>query len=458
MMTTVSPTSGRHAGRWPLIGGLVLVLLAGAAVVPGVAAPAGGQQIAFEDVIGNLKSGDPRVKIDALQMLAKAGYLEASGPIIPLIGDSVAEVQVAAIDTLLGLFLVDEDYTRKYGQSIVHDKKASLPLLAFTLHSGQLVANTFPPEVIKGLVGALNSPVAEVRYNAAYALGVFGPTAARRGTVPDGRLAVERLGAMVKDPNPLMRLVSTQVMGRLFEAAARNPRANTEMLARRVELGDAVIAGINDTDEFVKQASLKAVGDMGLERSVQSLIDMASYYGTGVLALQAYDSLARIAHPGSLSMFSQALHAKDDRIRAYAVAGIGRMADKRAIYDMETRVAKDKSKRVKLALAFSRARNGDLSQIVTVAEGFKIAALSPAAFDYLLDLGPSVADALAPVAAHRDASVRAGVAELLGLVGNEQSVFVVQSLSRDKNGQVSAAGVRSAKRLSPRPANAPRLM
>jgi HEAT repeat protein len=370
----------------------------------------------------------------------------------------VAEVQLAAVDTLLGLFLVDEDYARKYGQSVVRDKKASLPLLAFALHSGQLVANIFPPDAIKGLVGALNSPVAEVRYNAAYALGVFGPTAARRGTVPDGRIAVERLGAMVKDPNPLMRLAATQVLGRLFEGAARNPRANADILARRVEIGDAVIAGINDTDEYVKHASLKAVGDMKLERSVQSLIDMASYYGAGTLALQSYDSLARIAHAGSLAMFSQALHSKDDRIRAYAVAGIARMADKRAIYDMETRVAKDKSKRVKLALAFSRAKNGDLSQVVTVAEGFKHDDLAGAAFDYLLDLGPTVADALAPVAAHRDANVRAGVADLLGVVGNEQSVFVVQSLSRDKNRQVAEAGVRSAKRLSPRPANAPRLM
>jgi HEAT repeat protein len=109
-------------------------------------------------------------------------------------------------------------------------------------------------------------------------------------------------------------------------------------------------------------------------------------------------------------------------------------------------------------MAFARVRGGDLSQVVTLAEGFNKSALAPAAFNYLVELGPVVTDALAPIASHKDANVRAGVAEVLGIIGNAQSVFVVQSLSRDKNESVSAAGVRSAKRLSPRPANAPRLM
>jgi HEAT repeat protein len=237
-----------------------------------------------------------------------------------------------------------------------------------------------------------------------------------------------------------------------------NEAANGQAMARRIEAGDQVIAGINDADPFVKHASIKAVGDMRLERGIQSLIDYATYYKTGGVAQQAFDSLGRIGHLSALPAFSEALDSKDERIRAAAAAGIGRLGDKSAIYDMETRTAKDKSQYVKLAVAFSRVRNGDLSQVVALAEGFKKDTLAPAAFEYLVELGPAVAGALAPVATHKDMKVRAGVAEVLGLIGNEQSVFVVQSLSRDKTRLVSAAGLRSVKRLSPRPPNAPRLM
>jgi HEAT repeat protein len=229
-------------------------------------------------------------------------------------------------------------------------------------------------------------------------------------------------------------------------------------MGRRIDAGDQVISGINDADSFVKHACIKAVGEMRLDRGIQSLIDYASYYKSGGVAQQAYESLGRIGHASALPALFEALGSRDERIRATAVAGIGRIGDKRSIYDMETRVTKDRSQAVKLALAFSRVRNGDLSQIAVLVEGFKKDALAASTFDYLLDLGSSVAGALAPVATHSDMKVRAGVAEVLGSIGNEQSVFVVQSLSRDKTRLVSGAGLRSVKRLSPRPPNAPRLM
>jgi HEAT repeat protein len=438
---------------------LALVLLSGAC--PAAASPASRDprpQIAFEDVVASLKVGDPRVRLDALQKLAQAGYLEAAGSITPLLTDSVAEVQNAAIDSLLGLFLVDEAYTRKYGNDVVRQKGAQLPLLAFAQGRGQLVANQFPADVIKGLVTCLDSSVAEVRFNATYALGVFAPLAATRGAVPDGKTAVQRLTAMARDPNPLLRLAATQVLGRLYEAALRNDRANGDILAQKTGAGDQVIAGMNDPDLFVRQASLRAAGEMRNDRAVQSLLDLLGYYKSGTLARLSLEAVARIAHPGSLSAMTALLESTDEQLRAHAVAGIGRTGDKPAFSNLEVRTARDKSAYVKLAMAFARARGGDLSQVVTIAEGFSKSKLAPVAFEYLVELGPVVTDALAPIGSHQDADVRAGVAEVLGIIGNAQSVFVVQSLSRDKNEAVSAAGVRSAKRLSPRPANAPRMM
>jgi HEAT repeat protein len=439
-----------------------MALLAAAGVgrpAPVAAARADGQQqLSFEDVVANLKVGDPRVKLDALKLLGQAGYLEAASTVAPLLADPTAEVQLATIDTLLSLYLVDETYTREYGTSIVKDKNASLALLAFAQGPGQLVANQFPPEVVRGLVACLASTVTEVRFNAAYALGVFGPLAAKRGAVPDGKVAVERLTGLAKDANPLLRLAGTQVLGRLLEAVLRNDKPNADVLTARAAAGDQVIAGMNDPDQFVRLASLRAVGEMRHERAVQSLMDFYGYYKSGSPAFESLRALGRIAHPGSLSLLAATLGAKDEQFRAEAAAGIGRSGDKSAIYNMESTLAREKSGLVKLALAFSKARNGEVAQVVTIAEGFAKKKTAPAAFDYLVELGPPIADPLAPIASHKNGDVRAGIAEVLGIIGNQQSAFFVQSLSRDKNKAVAAAGLRSAKRLSPRPANAPRLM
>lgn len=423
----------------------------------GPAQPAPGQ-LAFEDVVARLKVGDPRIRLEGLELLAQAGYIEAAGPVTPLLTDSVAEVQLAAIDTLLSLFLVDERFTREYGGDIVGQKGASLPLLAFAQGPGQLVANPFPPDVIKGLSTCLASPVAEVRFNATYALGVFGPVAVARGTMPAGKAAVQSLTAMARDPNPMLRLAATQVLGRLFGAALAHERTSAEILSVKTEAGDQVISGMNDSDILVREASLRSAGEMRNERAVQSLIDLRTYYKSGTLANLSLEALARIGHPGSLPVLIATLDSKDERARAMAVTGIARTGDKTAFFNLETRVARDKSSHVKLAMAFARARNGDLSQVAAVVEGFRKGATAPAAFEYLVELGQAAADALALAASHKDADVRAGVAEALGLIGNAQSVFVVQSLSRDTDKFVAAAGVRSAKRLSPRPVNAPRLM
>jgi hypothetical protein len=70
MRLTATTPGPQLATRWSLTVTLALALLTCVAVAPGETAPVGGQQVAFEDVVGNLRSGDPRVKIDALQMLS----------------------------------------------------------------------------------------------------------------------------------------------------------------------------------------------------------------------------------------------------------------------------------------------------------------------------------------------------------------------------------------------------
>ena len=136
----------RTSRSWALGGALLLVFGAGSAGPHAVRASA--QQMAYEDVVTNLRNGDPRVRLESLVLLRGAGYLESATPVAALIGDPVADVQAAAVETELLLYLADDAYTREFGREIVKAKDASLALLAFAQGPGALIPNVPPPAVV----------------------------------------------------------------------------------------------------------------------------------------------------------------------------------------------------------------------------------------------------------------------------------------------------------------------
>lgn len=442
--------------RWPRpASALALALLLGAGGASAGEGDRGGQQVAFEEVVANLKVGDPRVRLDSLRLLREAGFLEAAVPVAALITAPGREVPLAAIDAVVSIFLVDEAYTRQYAGGIVKQRGASLPLLAFAQGPGALVPNPVPREVISGLVAALDSSLVDVRFNAMYALGVFAPAVMKTGPLAGSAEAAERLIAAAREADPNLRLAATHTLGRLLEAAA-DGKGQPALNAARTAAGDQIVAGMNDPDPLVRSASIRALGAMRYERAVQAIIDQLGYYKKGPEARELLDALARIAHPSSVSVFSALLDNADEQIRRLAVEGIGRAGDENAFYNLEIRTSREKSKYVKQALAFLRARRGEAAAFTPLMEGFRHAGLASVAWTYLMELGAPAGDTLASFATHEDWRVRAATADALGVLGHAASAAVVEELARDRNTNVASAAQRSLMRLRPRPAGTPR--
>jgi HEAT repeat protein len=434
--------------------GVLLMIAVAVLIDPG---PALAQQWSFEEVVANLKVGDPKVRMEALKLLRQAGYLEGATAVAPLLTDPVPEIQQLAIETAVALYLVDEAYVNEYGQAIVRQKGASLPLLAFAVGRVATIANTPPLAVVRGLAGGLLSTTAHTKFDSAYALGVLGPPLVRKGQFPDGRATCERLMTFLRDPDATIRLAGTHVLGRLMGAALDNPSGNAEILALRGDVGDLIISGMNDSDSLIKLSAIAALGEIRHERAVQALTDTVAYYKREPLGVAALDELAHIAHPASLTLFSGLLEAKDDQGRRSAVEGVARSGDKAALANLLVRTTREKNPMVLQAVAFARAKQGDFSQIAQVVQGLRSAATNAYAFGYLIELGPPLAPSLAGSASYKDPQVRACVAEILGIIGNQASLPVLDSLSRDKDKRVAAAAVRSQKRLVPRMPAQPRV-
>ena len=433
----------------------LVVIMVGVITGPGLQTVR-GQDVAYEDVVARLKSPDAKARIDALALLAGAGYIDAVAPVAALVSDPVPEVQTQAITTEVSLYLADEAYTRAFGGRIVKSKDASLPLLAFAQGPGATAANVPQASVMTALIGAMASPSARVRFDAMYAVGVLGQGALRHGQFPDPKGVVARLLAVSKDTDPALRAASIHVLGRLFESALRDEKANQDWVGQRGEVGDQLIATMNDPDELVRLSSINALGALRHDRAVRSLVDFCGYYKRDKLGLAALNALAHIAHASSVGQFAAAFEVNDEELRRIALEGTARIGDRAALNALVTRAAGDRSPVVRQAAAFAKASVGDFSDLGVITGGFRSADLQENAFNYLVELGPAMAPPLAGAASYRDASVRAGIAEVLGIIGSAATLPTLELLARDRDRTVAAAAVRSQKRLTVRPPGTPR--
>ena len=137
---------------------------------------------------------------------------------------------------------------------------------------------------------------------------------------------------------------------------------------------------------------------------MQALSEQLAYYKKGEVALAALDAIARIAHESSLQLLSSQFDSNDEQIRQLAVEGIARINDRIAIQGLESQLGSDRSRRVKLALAFARYRATGASQIGLIVEAlrpnmFGSKTLQGQAWSYLIELGPEIVPSLAPVPA-----------------------------------------------------------
>jgi hypothetical protein len=125
--------------------------------------------------------------------------------------------------------------------------------------------------------------------------------------------------------------------------------------------------------------------------------------------------------------------------------------------NLDVRTTREKSPLVLQAVGFARAAQGDFSQVTRVVEGLRDSATAAHAFVYLVELGSPLAPSLAGYGSHKDPKIRAGVAEVLGIVGSQASLPTIDALARDKDPRVAAAAERSRRRLVVRSPAQPRV-
>jgi HEAT repeat protein len=387
---------------------------------------AAAQQARYDDVVRNLRNPDPKVRFSAIRLLRESKYPDAVGPIAALVTDPVDMVQLEAMAAELSLFLVEDIPEKKRVALLVEVRNPAQAPAAFELGPLAVWPHPVPPELVRGLLQAVDDENPKVRLEAIYTLG----TIARPPLADEG---VPQLIKALDHYDPVIRTGAARVIGRLQVKAA----------------GDALIRATNDSNGGVRYAAMRALGAIGEARAVQALTEQFNFYGKGEGAWSALDALARIADPSSVPLFKARLGDKDPFLRRAAADGLARTGDKSEISALQIGTGSDSSPMVRTAMAFALQKLGQ-NYLPRLVESMTSAKTAPQTADYLLELGPSIVPALLPHLQDPSPAIRGNVAQVIGTLGGPAAEAALQPLTEDRDRDVAQAATRALRQLKTR--------
>jgi HEAT repeat protein len=384
---------------------------------------AGAQQLRFDDVVRNLRNPDPKARLSAVKLLRDAKYPEAVAPMAALINDPIDEIQLEAIGAELSFYIAEELKARRMVAFVVERRNPAIAATAFDLGPTAVLPRPVPAELVSALVQAIDDENGHVRLEATYALGV----------IAQPPLASDQAAGLVKaldHYDPEVRTAAARVIARLHVTQA----------------ADVLIKAINDSHADVRYAAMRALGALHDVRAQAALTEQLAFYKKGDGAASALDALAHLAQPSSGPLFKERLADKDPNIRRVAAEGLGRIGDTSAVQELQSGATADESEAVRVAMAFALQKLGQ-NYVTRIVDAMDSPRMTPQAQDYLIELGPSIAQSLFPHLQESDAGIREGVAEVLGLIGDDKALAPLQAVAGDRDPNVAAAAKRAIERL-----------
>ena len=387
---------------------------------------AAAQQARYDDVVRNLRNPDPKVRLSAIRLLRESRYPDSVGPIAALVTDPVDVVQLEAIAAELSLFLVEDIPEKKRVALLVEVRNAAQAPTAFEAGSLAVWSLPVPPELVRGLLQAVDDENPKVRLEAIYTLGTIARPPLADESVPQLIKALDHY-------DPAIRTGAARVIGRLQVKTA----------------GDALIRATNDSNAGVRFAAMRALGAIREDRAVQALTEQFNFYGKGEGAWSALDALARIANPSSVPLFKARLADKDHFLRRAAAEGLARTGDTSEISALQMAAGSDPSPMGRTAMAFALQKLGQ-NYIPRLVESMTSAKTAPQTADYLLELGPSIVPTLLPHLQDPSPAIRGNVAQVIGALGGPAAEAALQPLTQDRDRDVAQAATRALRQLKTR--------
>jgi HEAT repeat protein len=212
--------------------------------------------------------------------------------------------------------------------------------------------------------------------------------------------------------------------------------------------GPALERTLRDADNQVVTESITAVGLVGQTSARPLLEQMFRTNSNSVTKAKALESLALLRDRGSIPLFESLLANKEDSYRELSAEGLARVNYEGA-KEWRTRFDEEKKPNVRNALAFGLAASGDSDYINNLANALDTRQASQVEV-YLYELGKfdGKLNELHRYLRSENPKVRAGMARVIGNIGDPSSTDQIRPLTDDPNTEVVREAVGALRKLS----------
>jgi HEAT repeat protein len=384
---------------------------------------------AIERVAPYLQDPDAEVRREAVKALVQIGTVRSLDALVQAARDNDPEVQIRATDGLVNFYLpgyVD------HGLSATLRRAGNLITGRWSERANEDVVEPdtpIRPEIVEAITRLLDGGSSmDVRANAARALGILRARAALPSLVEALRSKDSRL---------------------MFEALIAIQKIRDRSVADRVAFL------VRDLDEKVQLAAIETAGILGSQEAAPLLHRVLDAPRNKQVRRAAVLALAQIAQADSRSLFLNLIGDADENVRAAAAEGLGRLRKPEDAAVLEKAWSAEKKIIARLAIAFARVRlgnreTGSFSPLGYLVNNLNQRAWRGVALPYLSELALDAGVrrsiyVLAGEGATRDE--KTGIAQALAASGGEDSIPLLERLSRDEDAEVARQALRALRIL-----------
>ena len=273
--------------------------------------------------------------------------------------------------------------------------------------------------------------------------------------------------AMQKDFNDEVRVEAVRALGSLkakdqvpvLMAAMEDPQ-NREHRPVRVEIihtlgvirdpaaGPALERALRDSDKQIVSEAVLAIGLVGDSAARPIVEQMFRTDSNRLIRSRSLEALALLRDRESISLFESLLNDRNDYYRELAAEGLARL-HYGAGKDWRQRFDQERKPNVRNALAYGLATSGDLDYINNLANALDSRQESQVEV-YLYELGKfdGQLNELYRYLRSMNPKVRAGIARIIGNIGDPASTVQIRPLTGDASTDVVREAVAALRKLS----------
>lgn len=387
-------------------------------------------QSAIPTVAGYLNSASVDTRIEAVKQLTALGGRDSIDPLIKATRDADPEVQIRATDGLVNYYL--PGYVKQgLGSTLV---RAGATIKAKFNDANDQIVDSFVivrPDVITALGQlARGGSSFDARANACRAIGIL----RGRAALPD---LIDALRS--KDNNIMYEsLAAIEKIG--------DPSA-----------GPKIAYLVRDFDDRVQGTAIEAVGMLRTTDALPSLRSIVANPRNTKAQRAALAAIAMMPQPQDRDLFLRQLGSRDDKLRAPAAEGLGRIGNHADVPALEKLWSDEDKMSPRLATAFALVLDGNLNVAPEAPLRYLINTLNSAAYHDVAYAYLVEAARQQPVLhvlytqidpGSRDEKIYIG--RVLAASGDAGSVSFLDKLSRDSDPDVAKEGLRAARSLRAR--------